>query len=218
MKALDLTGRKFGRLVAIRPIKKRCGHYVVWLCSCRCGKNVPVSSGNLSSGNTKSCGCLKSERTIIRNTKHGFAYHPLYAVLENMKRRCYNPKTWNYKNYGGRKITICDEWLNSKGKFFEWAITTGWKKGLMIERRNNNGNYNPENCYFATSFEQANNTRHLKKFIAYGPCGQIEIAKNQAVFARKWGLTRGQIGNCLCKRRNQHKGWIFEHLTPSGGG
>lgn len=212
-KPLDLRGQKFGRLTAIRPTKKRFKSNVVWLCRCSCGKNVLVGSGNLSSGNTKSCGCLKSEKTIIRNTKHGFAYHPLYTVLKNMKRRCYNPKTWNYKNYGGRGITICDEWLNDKKNFFEWSLANGWKKNLMIDRRDNGGNYNPENCHFATPLKQANNTRHLKLFIAYGPCGQIKITKNQSAFARKWGLTRGEIGKCLCKRRKQYKGWRFEFLT-----
>jgi len=94
---------------------------------------------------------------------HGYSYHTLYNVWNNMKQRCYNKNNSYYQNYGGRGITVCDEWKNSAKVFIDWALDNGWKKGLGLDRRNNNGNYHPDNCRFITHIENNHNVRLLQK-------------------------------------------------------
>lgn len=204
-KAVNLIGQRFGRLVAIEPTKKRSGGSVVWRCICDCGNKAWVSADHLRSGNIQSCGCLQRERVSI----HGLYCHPLYPIWKDMNARCYNPKCKNYKWYGARGISVCEEWQNDPTLFIKWAMDTTWEKGLTLERKDNNGNYNSENCIFVTYLEQANNTRNLKFFMAYGPKGQIQISKNQSSFAREHDLDPSNIGACLHGRRKQHKGWKF---------
>lgn len=100
-------------------------------------------------------------------TTHGLCYHPLYTVHQSMIRRCYSPKFINYYNYGGRGITVCDEWKDFLN-FYKWAITNGYEKGLSIDRVNNNGNYEPSNCKWSTSYEQNNNQRSNRYFTFNG--------------------------------------------------
>ena len=209
----DLTGQRFGRLVALKPTEKRKGKNIVWHCICDCGNVCIVNTGTLGEGTTQSCGCLRREKSRELNTKHNMRKHPLYMVWANMIQRCENPKSSVYKWYGGRGIKVCKQWHKAI-VFLGWALKNGWEFGLTIDRwPNNNGNYEPGNCRFATPLKQADNTRLLKLFIAYGPRKQIEVAKNQAVFARKWGLSAKNISGCLCGKRKQHKGWIFEYLN-----
>lgn len=93
---------------------------------------------------------------------HGLYYHPLYSVWRGMKTRCYNKNAKEYKNWGARGIIVCNEWLNNPKAFIEWAISNGYKKGLQIDRPNNNGNYNPSNCRFTTNAENCRNKRNNK--------------------------------------------------------
>lgn len=210
--AKDLTKQRFGRLVALNPTEKRCSSAVMWDCICDCRNKISVPGNKLSSGHTKSCGCLRRECILESNFRHGYRKHPLYTTWLNCKARCYYTKGMDYKNYGGRGITMCAEWRNDPTAFIEWALANGWKNGLTIDRRNNNGNYTPQNCRFSSRYTQSNNSRSNKLFIAYGPHGQIEISKHQAVFARKWGLSKGNINSCLHSRLLHHKNWKFEYL------
>ena len=93
------------------------------------------------------------------NEKHGLYYHLLHGVWHGMKQRCYYKKNKYYEDYGGRGICVCDEWRNNFKKFYDWATKSGWKKGLYIDRINNNGNYEPENCRFVTPSESNKNRR-----------------------------------------------------------
>ena len=159
---------------------------------------------------------LSREKTRS-NITHGYSRrhqkHPLYHIWGVMKDRCYNPSSPAYKYYGGRGIKVCDEWLNNPKAFIEWALKNGWGKGLTLDRwPDNNGPCAPLNCRFATRLEQAGNTRYLKLFVAYGPKGQVEISKNQSVFARKWDLYSASISRCLHDQCKIHKGWRFELL------
>jgi len=211
----DITGQRFERLVALKPIKKRSqGGSVWWSCLCDCGNICNVKSTSLRLGRTKSCGCLRKEGI----TTHGLTYHPLYKIWECIIQRCENSNNIAYNRYGARGIKICDEWRNNPKTFIEWALANGWEEELTIDRwPNNNGNYEPGNVRFATALEQANNTRHLKLFIAYGPCGQVEIAKNQSAFARKWGLGPSNISACMRGKQKTQKGWVFEKLYTQDG-
>lgn len=164
----DLTHIKFGRLLVlyrVENVRTKSGRsMVVWHCKCDCGNEVDVRAQNLKDGNTKSCGCLNSDEVIKRNTTHGLYYTRLHRIWSGMKQRCYYSKCRSYKDYGGRGITICDEWLNDFKTFYDWAISNGYKEGLTIDRKNNDGNYEPQNCRWITNSEQQKNKRNnIKK-------------------------------------------------------
>lgn len=165
-KPLNLSGQRFGRLIALEWVSTNKQGNSEWLCVCDCGKEVIVNSQKLKSGQTKSCGCLSRELTIKRNLG-GFKYNArknrIYRIYYGMKTRCYNPNEPSYHRYGGRGISICDEWLNSFETFQKWALSHGYRNDLSIDRINNDGNYEPSNCRWATAKEQANNRSTNKR-------------------------------------------------------
>lgn len=156
----DLTGQIFERLTVISFAERRGGlqnnKRKFWLCLCKCGTQKVIAGEKLKSGNTISCGCRKSALgKDALGFKHGLVEHPLYWVLSGIKQRCSN---LNDLRYGGRGISICEEWINIEN-FYKWSIENGWKPGLTIERRDVNGNYCPENCEWIPMSEQGWNTR-----------------------------------------------------------
>lgn len=169
-KFIDLTGQKFGRLTVVKRLPNNKYHYAMWECKCDCGNIVKISSNSLRSKNTKSCGCLQKEKakqTGLKNKRN--IPNKIRNTLYRMKTRCYNCKSSKYKYYGGRGIKICSEWLDKENgmmNFYNWAITNGYKDNLSIDRINVNGNYEPNNCRWATAKEQANNKRN-NHYITY---------------------------------------------------
>lgn len=166
MKIKDISGQKFGRLTAINCMGRK-GHDRIWLCKCECGNTREVKQSNLTSGHTKSCGCLRVETTIQNHLTHGKTNTPIYNTYLSIKARCYNYNHTAYKNYGGRGITMCDEWKYNFQAFYKWAINNGYKEGLQIDRIDNNGNYEPSNCHFTTAKENSNN-RRSNRYITIG--------------------------------------------------
>jgi len=173
-KKVDLVGQKFGRLKVVREAEPHIypsGQTARrWLCICSCdGKEVTVQHSSLISGAATSCGCYHRERAAEANTTHGMArhgkQHHVYRIWAAMLERCGNPNNKSYKDYGGRGITVCKEWHNS-AIFINWALASGWKKGLSIDRIDNNSNYEPDNCRWVTSKENNRNRRsnHLISF------------------------------------------------------
>jgi hypothetical protein len=163
---IDLTGQRFGKLVVLQRAEKPKGikgKEAYWLCQCDCGNQKVVVSYSLKSLNTQSCGCYHRERT----TKHGKNNDYLYHIWRNIKAKCYNKKNPNYNLYGGRGITVCDDWKNDFMSFYNWANVNGYKNEklpsgrnkLTIDRIDVNGNYEPSNCRWVTQKIQCNNTR-----------------------------------------------------------
>lgn len=162
-KVIDLIGQKFGRLTVINraenyvpPSKKK--KVARWECQCECGNEVIVRGDALRSGLIKSCGCFKKD--FAYGLGKGCATHKqtktrLYNIWGKMKSRCYKTSNNRYKNYGGRGITVCDEWKDDFPAFYEWAMANGYADNLSIDRIDNNGNYCPSNCRWISLSENA---------------------------------------------------------------
>lgn len=193
----DLTGKKFGRLTVVSFSHMNKNHKSCYLCQCDCGKYVTVIGNNLKKGTSKSCGCLNIEKIIQRNTKHSCSRSRIYRIWQGIKKRTLCKTAKSYLNYGGRGIKIATEWLDFN-KFYEWALSNGYKNNLTIDRINVNGDYSPENCRWSSYKEQGRNKRNNVLITFKG------ITKCRSEWEEELCFTKDLIRNRL------RRGWSVE--------
>lgn len=157
---IDLTGQRFAYLLVQEFAGSNKRNESLWLCKCDCGNTKIVRGAKLKEGEVKSCGCMHYP------IKHGMTDTRLYHIWRTMKARCTDPNSVKFPYYGARGIKVCDDWLDSFESFCSWSMANGYADKLSIDRIDNDGNYCPENCRWATREEQANNTR-TNRFIDF---------------------------------------------------
>ncbi len=162
----SLAGKRFGRLTVVKPTGESRNRSVMWECLCDCGNRTFLPTPSLTTGNTRSCGCLHKEQLSNQQFVHGESLNGetrLYQTWKNMRGRCHKINSPDYKNYGGRGITVCKEW-DSFISFKDWAALSGYRDPspheeirfhLTIDRIDNDGNYEPSNCHWITKSENS---------------------------------------------------------------
>ena len=165
---INMVGKRFNMwevLESVEAVSRSGKKY--WVCKCDCGTVRAVEGKSLRNGTSKNCGCIRkitaAKASAAANKKHGMKNTRLYNIWRGMKGRIHCSKTKSYERYGGRGITICDEWENSFIAFKDWALSNGYDKALTLDRINVDGNYEPANCRWATWSEQAQNRKKKER-------------------------------------------------------
>lgn len=204
---LNLAGQKFGELTTVKIIGRSVAGRVLWSCMCSCGSTSVVSTGDLRSGGTRSCGCSKTKFINETRVAHGEARRsfksPEYRTWSGMLSRCSNPNVQGYKNYGGRGIKVCKRWL----KFENFLADMGRRPSPKhtIEREDNDLGYTPKNCTWLHHSKQSGNRRTNHRLVHSG------LSMTITEWAKKLGLTQNLISNRL------FRGWSVERAltTPA---
>ncbi len=194
----DLIGKRFGKLTVVSFRSVNNNGHAYWLCRCDCGRFTVVRGAHLKDKHVRSCGCWNPRIT------HGMSNSRIYGIWEKMLQRCYNENSHAYFRYGGRGISVCKEWHKFE-PFFDWAVQNGYQKYLSIDRKNNDGNYEPSNCRWATPQQQANNTRK-NRLITFEGRTQTMI---------QWAREKGIKQSTLSMRINKY-GWSAEKALRKG--
>lgn len=192
----DLTGQRFGRLVAIERAGRSKNRQAMWRCACDCGNLTTVRLDCLKNSNTRSCGCLHDEVIANKRRTHNKSCTRTFHIWQGMKNRCSNPSYCKYHLYGGKGVKVCDRWLESFQNFYDDMGEA--PAGMSIDRIDGSGNYEPENCRWATSQQQAENTSRA-----------VLITFNGKTQNRKQWANDIGIGDKTLEGRLKH-GWSIE--------
>ena len=191
---IPLEGMRFGKLVVLSEYPARKGKAIMWVCRCDCGNTKVINGNNLRSGKSTTCGCSLK--------KHGMRNTRLWRIWDGMRKRCYNPRHKWYKRYGGRGITICDEWLQDHGALFAGALAIGYQDGLTIDRIDVDKGYFPDNCRWVDMKTQSNNRGNNIVVDIDGACrtladwADITGIGYQTIYRR---YRRGEVGELLIR-------------------
>ena len=203
MKAIDLTGQVFGRLTVVDKAPNPEHKQTRWNCLCECGNASVVNSGDLRTGNTRSCGCYKLDTLIERASTHSMSKTIIYGRWVNMRARCSNVSNKRYDDYGGRGISVCDRWRNSFQNFYD-DMGDPPTPEHSIERQDNDKGYTPCNCYWADRLAQANNKRNNRLLTHLGR------TQTSAQWSRELGISEQSIHSRL------RYGWSVENTLTVG--
>lgn len=205
---------RFGRLLVISdkmylPVGNQGRKAVFYECRCDCGITKTIRYDDLRSNRTVSCGCYNKENTKTKFTAHGMRNHPLYNIWNSMIQRCYNPNSKSYKNYGGRGIIMCDEWKNELTGCEQFATDMGNRPSHKhsIDRIDVNGNYQPNNCRWATPDQQMRNTRR-NKLLSYNG-----ITKPLVEWAEEYNLPYDILAGRIRKKWSMETALTFPHVS-----
>ena len=193
MRVPNLIGQRFGLLTVVSRDGSNSHGRAVWLCQCDCGNKTSITTSRLTSSETKSCGCPRNRTT--HGDSRGHKRSRLFGIYHGMKNRCFNKNMLNYSDYGGRGISVCPEWRDSYEAFKTWALSSGYKDSLTLDRIDNDGDYCPTNCRWTTRKEQGNNKR-TNLTITFN--GRTQTAK-------QWAEELGVGYSTIVAR--YHKGW-----------
>lgn len=185
MKALELSGKQFGRWTVIEKISNT--KPVKWACRCECGTTKEVYAQALTRGTSRSCGCYRKEFLSDLKTVHTKKPTKLYNVWNTMRRRCDNKNVKSFSDYGGRGIKVCAEWNESFETFRDWAFESGYKEGLEIDRIDVDGNYSPDNCRWVSRQINANNKRNNHRITINGE------TKTLGEWCKEYGINRKTV-------------------------
>lgn len=230
---IDLVGKKFGRLSVVKRVENNHNGDTMFLCLCDCGNYTKVSSPNLRRNHVKSCGCVKKETSPTWRTKHGLTDSRIHKTWSAMKQRCFNKNCNAYPTYGGRGITVCDEWKNDFLAFYNWAIAHGYSDTLTIDRIDPNGNYEPSNCRWIEIKKQCDNRRNTLRLEYNGEThtigewskivGVSESTLRSRYYTRRWPVEKvlfTPINPSMAERNNAIKSgkkkisfWIDEEIV-----
>lgn len=199
-KRIDLTGRSFGRWLVESYCYTNKYRVSYWNVKCRCGNKKVVSGQVLKNKTSRSCGCLKSQMAKEALTTHGLTGTPTYKTWKSMKGRCLNPSDQDYANYGGRGIQVCERWMSFENFFADMGEKN---KELTLERVNNNGNYEPGNCVYATRMSQGNNKRN----------NNLLTFNNKTMTFSQWSRKTGINAGTLRSRIYDSKWGVEKALT-----
>ena len=202
-KPIDVSGQVFGRLTAVSVHEK--ARRVTWSCRCECGNTTLATTAQLRYGHKQSCGCLQKDaaaNSCVARSTHGQKGTRLYNIWHGMKQRCEYPKNIGYARYGGRGIRVCQEWSLAFQPFMDWALSHGYSDELSIDRKDSDGNYEPDNCKWSNSVEQANNRCSSREILIDGEritAADLSKASGINVTTIMYRLNRGSQGRELIR-------------------